>query len=59
MEKSNHKCRYCAKANLYDFNFEIKDINTDCQIYCDAKKKLKQNINRKNKCKILFIIHYA
>lgn len=45
-----HKCRYCANANLYDCNFEIKDMNKDCTIYCDAKRKLKRNINRENKC---------
>ena len=48
--KNIHKCRYCANANLYDCNFEIKDMNKDCIIYCDTKKIIKQNINRQNKC---------
>ena len=48
--KNTHKCRYCANATLFDCNFEIKDINKDCVIYCDAKKQIKRNINYKNKC---------
>lgn len=48
--KNTHKCRYCANANLFDCNFEIKDMNKDCTIYCDAKNQLKENINTQNKC---------
>lgn len=48
--KNAHKCRYCANANLFDCNFEIKDMNKDCVIYCDVKNQLKENINKQNKC---------
>lgn len=48
---SCHKCRYCSNAFFRDCEFEIKDMNKDVLIYCEAKKKLKQNINRINKCK--------
>ena len=48
--KNIHKCRYCANATLYDCNFEIKNINQDCIIYCDAKGQMKRNINQQNKC---------
>lgn len=48
---NNHKCRWCSNAFLRDFNFDIKDINSDVLIFCSYKKKCKQNINRINKCK--------